>query len=481
MEFPLWLLATFLFLLGCCIGSFLNVVIWRLPNYRRPTTFAGRARPLTLSFPPSHCPHCQNPIRARHNIPVLGYFFLRGRCHDCRRPISPRYPLVEFGTGLVFLAVFLHAFDALGHAATLWGLPGLTLQLFYISAMLATAAIDADTFEIPLILPHLVIAAALATSFFGYQPGLPAVWAGSLLGQAAWGGAIGLAVSLIGLRMGILPRSFTEPRSAEEREPTSAATPPPHEAADERPAVQTQSPPTDAGGRYVRLIGAGILAAMSAGAYWYFGAAGGSVALLAAGLLVFLSGVLPQPMENIELSNQVIDETRETNVRREMLKEVLFVVPPVAGAIIFALLPLHLSAWPFMPGLTGVLAGVLVGGGLIWATRIIGSLALGRVAMGLGDVPLMAAVGAVVGALPVTLAFFIAPFVALIWAVILLARKRPNVLPYGPWLVAAGILVLLAGRPILSWYLARLSPPHAVTTQVFLWPGEAAPPSSANH
>ncbi len=78
--------------LGAAIGSFLNVVIYRLP------------RGESLVHPGSHCPQCSAKIRPRDNVPVLGWLILGGRCRDCRHPISPRYPLVELATALLFAA-----------------------------------------------------------------------------------------------------------------------------------------------------------------------------------------------------------------------------------------------------------------------------------------------------------------------------------------------------------------------------------------
>lgn len=76
-------------MLGLCAGSFANVFLYRYP------------RGLSLLSPGSRCPHCGRAVRWRHNIPVLGWLILRGRCYDCAQPISPRYPLVEAAFGLL--------------------------------------------------------------------------------------------------------------------------------------------------------------------------------------------------------------------------------------------------------------------------------------------------------------------------------------------------------------------------------------------
>ncbi len=80
------------FLLGLCIGSFLNVCIWRIPQGE------------SITLPASHCPKCNSRIRPFDNIPVLSWLVLGGKCRDCHAPISPRYPLIELLTGLAFLA-----------------------------------------------------------------------------------------------------------------------------------------------------------------------------------------------------------------------------------------------------------------------------------------------------------------------------------------------------------------------------------------
>lgn len=125
------LLTIFLFLvvfaLGSAIGSFLNVVVYRLP--------AG----LSLLYPPSRCPHCLHRLGKTENIPVLGWLWLRGRCRHCRAPIAMRYPLVELITGLMFVLVFSWfgiSIQTLGY----WTL---------LSWLVALAVIDLDTMTLP--------------------------------------------------------------------------------------------------------------------------------------------------------------------------------------------------------------------------------------------------------------------------------------------------------------------------------------------
>lgn len=132
-------------LLGLVVGSFLNVVILRLPRRMQAELAEAcadlrkeQAEPLPnrwfgldyLITPASTCPHCGHAIRAWENIPVLSYLLLRGRCSSCQTPISMRYPLVEAVTGLLSLGVVLHfgaTPAALAALILLWGLVALTV------------------------------------------------------------------------------------------------------------------------------------------------------------------------------------------------------------------------------------------------------------------------------------------------------------------------------------------------------------------
>ncbi|MEA2408822.1 MAG: leader peptidase (prepilin peptidase) / N-methyltransferase [Thermoleophilaceae bacterium] len=109
-------------LFGSVIGSFLNVVAWRVP------------RKESLVSPGSRCPHCGADVKPYDNVPVVSWLLLRGRCRNCGGPISPRYPLVELATALVFAAVVaVRGFD-----------DDLVLELPFVSALIALAAIDFD-------------------------------------------------------------------------------------------------------------------------------------------------------------------------------------------------------------------------------------------------------------------------------------------------------------------------------------------------
>ena len=126
--------------LGLLVGSFLNVVVHRLPimlerQWQReaqevlglPATEHER---FNLSLPASHCPHCKHAIRPWENIPVLSYLALRGRCSACKQPISGRYPLVELACALLSMAVAWHSganIEALALLLLTWSLLGLSL------------------------------------------------------------------------------------------------------------------------------------------------------------------------------------------------------------------------------------------------------------------------------------------------------------------------------------------------------------------
>ena len=144
-------------LFGSLIGSFLNVVVYRVP--------AGRS----IVRPPSACGACGAPIRWYDNVPVLSWIALRGRCRDCHAPISLRYPLVELGTALAFTlvaALFLPAvLAATTPAAVAAGLLALVAFLYLAAISIALALIDLDVHRLPnaITLPAYAVGALLLT------------------------------------------------------------------------------------------------------------------------------------------------------------------------------------------------------------------------------------------------------------------------------------------------------------------------------
>ncbi len=198
-----WAVFAWLFALGGSVGSFLNVVVYRLP--------AG----MSLIHPGSHCPACEEAIRWYDNVPIFGWLMLRGRCRDCGAKISPRYPIVEALVAAMFVALawvelFCDGANLPRQSIALDGgvvFSGLTLQqlmgiyfyhLLLLCTLLAAALIDLDDKRVPL---NLVLPAA-AIGFVA-----PIVWTHlhpvpAFLGLDGWTDT--LATSLVGLAVGLL-------------------------------------------------------------------------------------------------------------------------------------------------------------------------------------------------------------------------------------------------------------------------------------
>jgi len=153
--------------LGLILGSFFNVLIHRMPRHESIVT------------PGSRCPYCSAPIKPRHNIPVLSYLILRGRCAACGRRISPRYPIVEVITPALFAAL-VYKF---------WPDIRLLSAVFLASVLLVAFFTDLETRIIPngLTYPALVVALGLA---FVPGVGLAGSVSGSLWGLAVAGGGL---------------------------------------------------------------------------------------------------------------------------------------------------------------------------------------------------------------------------------------------------------------------------------------------------
>jgi len=165
-----WLIDLYAALLGFVTGSFLNVVIHRLP------------RGASVVRPRSRCPYCDGPIRALDNVPVLSWVLLRGRCRRCSAPISARYPMIEGLTGLLFVACverFGPSAEAIAAAV-------------FCSLLLALAAIDLDHF----LLPDRITLPAIAVGWL-LQPWLPTTsFLDAVVGALVGAGALILLINV---------------------------------------------------------------------------------------------------------------------------------------------------------------------------------------------------------------------------------------------------------------------------------------------
>jgi leader peptidase (prepilin peptidase)/N-methyltransferase len=171
MDFSLFLNSIIVFVLGAAIGSFLNVVVYRLP--------AG----ISLLYPPSRCPDCLTPIRKQDNLPIVGWLKLKGRCAHCHTPVSPRYPIIEAVTGALFLVTYW-VFGFSIQTPSYW---------VFLSLLLALGLIDLDTMTLsnPLmkigLITGLIFQAIIGFSIHGLSSAI-----------------VSLASSAIGMVLGIL-------------------------------------------------------------------------------------------------------------------------------------------------------------------------------------------------------------------------------------------------------------------------------------
>ena len=163
--------------LGLCVGSFLNVVIHRLPRMmerawkQESAELLGVPLPeepaLNLARPASRCPHCGHRIRWHENLPLLSWLWLRGRCSACGAAIGVRYPLVELATGALFAAL----------AARFGAQPALFAWCGFVAVLLALSAIDWDTTLLPDSLTLPLLWAGLIAAAFGWTvPLTTALW-----------------------------------------------------------------------------------------------------------------------------------------------------------------------------------------------------------------------------------------------------------------------------------------------------------------
>jgi len=155
IELPM---AILVFIFGIMIGSFLNVVIYRIPNNE------------SISFPASKCQSCQTPLKWYHNIPIFSWIFLGGKCAFCNDPIAKQYPIVEFLTGVIFVALFFKL-------GLVWYLPFVAASF---AALFALVMIDFKYMAVPDSVNFTALAFALVQPNFLQALMYAAIAAGGL-------------------------------------------------------------------------------------------------------------------------------------------------------------------------------------------------------------------------------------------------------------------------------------------------------------
>ena len=412
-----WLI--FVLAIGACVGSFLNVVVWRLP------------RGQSIVFPSSHCPKCGRAIRWYDNIPVLSWCLLRARCRFCKKPISVRYPIVEALTAVLVGGLYAWYFlgqcrGGAGEFTEAW--PMYLAQAVLLCGLLACSLVDIEMWIVPLEVCWFVSVVGLVCAAAAPHPYVAAATPAS--GAIALAAAVGLAISIVLTRAGLLRPSFID---ADDRAAKTAAKPRP----DERPAAKTA-------GRKKKKRSKGKKGPNR-------------------------KADEPEHQARRErITSAAISKAHGVNPRAEILREVLFLAPAIVLAIsaymlvspggalcgTWGELTSESASGRFAAHLNGLLAalfGYMIGGLWIWGMRILGTLGFGKEAMGMGDVHILAAVGAVVGWAVPTIAFFVAPFFGLAWAIYLWLSRGQRELPYGPWLGAGSLVVILFYDTISYW------------------------------
>src|SRR5690554_1077247 len=185
-----WLLYLTVTLFSLCIGSFLNVVILRLPKMMQqewrcqceefleiPEKQRKQETPLSLSKPASTCPSCGHQIRAWENIPVISWLVLRGKCSSCKAPISPRYPIIEAITAIfsvVTIALLGPTESALWALLLVWALVALTMIDF--DTQLLPDSITLPLMWLGLVLNYFGVLTDFNSAFWGAVAGYLSLW-----------------------------------------------------------------------------------------------------------------------------------------------------------------------------------------------------------------------------------------------------------------------------------------------------------------
>ncbi len=387
--------------LGSLIGSFGNVVIWRVPRRE------------SVVHPGSHCPNCDLRLGPLDLVPVLSWVALRGRCRACKKPISVRYPLVELLMAALFV-VLVWRWSPLDYG---WAV----VPLLAVVAMLTMAAlIDIDHFILPDGLTFGALAVALAGSFLsGTADGLPTPL------EAVGGALVGAGVLVLINRVGALVlRRFAD--------------------------TKERLFPFSLDQANVAAVGGAV-----AGVWW--GLIVGGVSLVA-NLLSRRILRIPEPLVyGLWLVALVLSTTTFTVPTVEAVPGSIMAAG--AWALIGALYWwIHDLARPETTATAAHEAASATGSDAKArsAQGVEAEADSEPVAMGFGDVKLAAVLGAMLGWEKFLIGLFLAVTIGAVFGVIQRLAGGGRLIPFGPYLVAGALLALFFGDAVISWYLGIL-------------------------
>lgn len=370
-------LAAFVF--GLLVGSFLNVVIYRVP------------RGESIIYPGSHCGSCGKPVKPYDNIPLLSYTLLGGRCRACKAKISLIYPAVELLTGLLFLAVMLKS-GPMAIANTEASFITVMAEMVFVAVIISLIFIDARHKLLPNVITYPAFVLAMIA---------PA--------------AIGFSHVRLGAYIDF-PPGMTIP------------------------------------GLWQATIAGAVLIASAAPIF---------------GVIDRLDDVLFSKYFEWAETDEAQPTPEEIEAERKMQRQHNWVVyGTMVMGVILAIAWIALRSFISEPGFVAVYTellysalGALVGGGIVWLLRALYFYTRGAEGMGLGDVKMMAVVGAFLGWQQAIIVLIIGSFLGSIVGLVMARRSKQGLktaLPFGIFLGIGALFALFGGTPLLNWYIGMM-------------------------
>jgi leader peptidase (prepilin peptidase) / N-methyltransferase len=442
---------------GLCVGSFLNVVVYRLP------------RGIKLSEPTwSFCPRCGCPIQWYDNLPVIGYLRLGGKCRACGGTISPRYAAVEVLTAM--MAVLLLDAFFIGRVRTGFAdMPDLNARLaedwpiyaahfILFASLIAMSSIDLDHYWIDIRFTHFAAICGVV---------LHTVW--TPRHSREWirpfdSTAIVCLVAFVGFAVSWLVLYRSHPHDDEPDEGLSD---------DEKASDVAES----AGSGWLLIVPLAIFALLLVAAGGAELGYGLTVSFTVRAMVIigfFVVVIMRESAHVRDSDHEIFDaiESEATSSRRRTLGECGVLLPAVVlgGLTVWVLSrdasiaealasAIHWAPmggeWQPVWGLSTAVSGYVIAAGIGWTVRVLSNLVFGKEAFATGDIHMMAAAGAVIGWPAVLIGFMLTCFLASLGWVVMLPIKKTRAIPLGPWLTVGFLAAVVFYEPLVSTQMVR--------------------------